>query len=42
VIDGKSVRGTITADDLFGLHLLAAYMPGEGIVLMHMAVEKDE
>jgi len=42
VIDGKTVRGTITREDPFGLHLLAAYLPGEGIVLMQMAVEKDK
>lgn len=42
VIDGKTVRGTITWEDPFGLHLLAAYLPGEGIVLMQMAVEKDK
>jgi predicted transposase YbfD/YdcC len=41
-IDGKTVRGTITAEDPFGLHLLAAYLPGEGIVLMQMVVEKDK
>lgn len=41
-IDGKTVRGTITADDPFGLHLLAAYLPNEGIVLMQMVVEKDK
>ena len=40
-IDGKTVRGTISLDDPFGLHLLAAYLPGEGIVLMQMVVEKD-
>lgn len=42
VIDGKTVRGSITAEDPFGLHLLAAYLPGEGIVLMQMMVEKDK
>jgi len=42
VIDGKTMRGTITREDPFGLHLLAAYLPGEGIVLMQMAVEKDK
>jgi predicted transposase YbfD/YdcC len=42
VIDGKSLRGTITAKDPFGLHLLAAYLPGEGIVLMQMEVEKEK
>lgn len=41
-IDGKTVRGTITAADPFGLHLLAAYLPGEGLVLMQMVVEKDK
>jgi predicted transposase YbfD/YdcC len=41
-IDGKTVRGTITGADPFGLHLLAAYLPGEGIVLMQMVVEKDK
>jgi predicted transposase YbfD/YdcC len=42
VIDGKTVRGTITREDPFGLHLLAAYLPGEGIVLLQMVVEKDK
>lgn len=42
VMDGKTIRGTITLDDPFGLHLLAAYLPGEGIVLMQMVVEKDK
>ncbi len=42
VIDGKTVRGTITVDDPFGLHLLAAYLPGEGVVLMQMMVEKEK
>lgn len=42
VIDGKTVRGTITGEDPFGLHLLAAYLPGEGIVLLQMTVEKDK
>ena len=42
VIDGKTVRGTISLEDPFGLHLLAAYLPGEGIVLLQMEVEKDK
>lgn len=42
VLDGKTVRGTIQRDDPFGLHLLAAYLPQEGIVLMQMVVEKDK
>jgi hypothetical protein len=33
-MDGKTIRGTITPEDPFGLHLLAAYLPVEGIVLM--------
>ena len=42
VMDGKTVRGTITVGDPLGLHLLAAYLPGEGIVLMQMVVEKEK
>lgn len=41
-IDGKTVRGTITRQDPFGLHLLAAYLPAEGLVLMQLVVEKDK
>ena len=41
-MDGKTVRGTITSEDVFGLHLLAAYLPGEGIVLLQMVVERDK
>ena len=41
-IDGKTLRGTITFEDPFGLHLLAAYLPGEGVILMQMVVEKDK
>jgi predicted transposase YbfD/YdcC len=41
-MDGKTVRGTITPQDSFGLHLLAAYLPGEGLVLLQMVVEKDK
>ncbi len=36
-IDGKTVRGTIDAENLHGEHLLAAYLPEEGIVLMQVA-----
>lgn len=42
VIDGKTVRGTITRDDPFGLHLLAAYLPEQGFVLLQMVVEKEK
>ena len=41
-IDGKTLRGTITRDDPLGVHLLAAYLPGEGLVLMQMVVEQDK
>jgi len=41
-MDGKTLRGTITTDDPLGLHLLAAYLPGEGVVLLQMVVEKDK
>lgn len=40
--DGKTVRGTITADEPHGTHLLAAYLPREGIVLGQVAVETKE
>jgi predicted transposase YbfD/YdcC len=41
-IDGKTVRGTITAADSRGGHLLAAYLPAEGIVLLQVAVGAKE
>lgn len=37
-IDGKTVRGTISAANPRGEHLLAAYLPAEGVVLMQVAV----
>jgi len=40
-LDGKTLRGTITNQEPVGVHLLAAYLPGEGLVLMQMVVEKD-
>jgi predicted transposase YbfD/YdcC len=40
-MDGKFLKGTV-ADDKQGLHLLAAYLPDEGIVLMQMPVESHE
>jgi len=40
-IDGKFLKGTV-AEDKKGLHLLAAYLPDEGIVLMQMPVENHE
>lgn len=41
-IDGKTLRGTITADDPFGLHLLSAYLPEIGITLKQLPVEKEK
>lgn len=36
-IDGKTVKGTMDAEDPHGTHLLAAYLPQEGIVLLQLA-----
>jgi len=38
-IDGKTMRGTIPTGACNGLHLLAAYLPEEGVVLAQVAVE---
>jgi len=38
-IDGKTLRGTIRADDAQGVHLLAIYLPQDGIVLAQMNIE---
>lgn len=35
-IDGKTIRGTIDTEDPCGTHLLAAYLPSEGIVLLQL------
>lgn len=40
-IDGKILRGTLD-DEGAGVHLLAAYLPSEGIVLLEMAVGPQE
>jgi predicted transposase YbfD/YdcC len=40
-MDGKVLRGTVS-DEPAGLHLLAAYLPEEGLVLMQMQVERHE
>lgn len=42
VIDGKTLRGTIPKGSSQGVHLLAAYLPEEGIVLLQVAVEAKE
>lgn len=38
-IDGKTLRGTIRADDPQGVHLLAIYLPQDGIVLAQMEID---
>ena len=39
-LDGKTMRGTYSPDRPQGVHLLAAYVPAEGLVLMQVAVEQ--
>jgi len=41
-LDGKLLKGTIPAGQTNGLHLLAAYLPDAGIVLMQMEVGRKE
>lgn len=41
-LDGKTVRGTIRSGQTQGLHLLAAYLPDEGIVLCQIEVDSKE
>jgi predicted transposase YbfD/YdcC len=41
-IDGKTVRGTIGEANRQGEHLLAAYLPAEGIVLMQLRTGQKE
>ena len=41
-IDGKTLRGTIPAGQSQGLHLLAAFLPEEGWVLMQVEVQGHE
>ncbi len=40
-IDGKTLRGTLSARAGQGVHVLAAYLPAEGVVLMQVAVERQ-
>lgn len=42
VLDGKTLRDTIPAGHCRGVHLLAAYLPSEGIVLARAAVDSKE
>jgi predicted transposase YbfD/YdcC len=41
-IDGKTVRGTISGSTSRGEHLLVAYLPAEGIVLLQMAAGEKQ
>ena len=42
VIDGKTIRGTIPKGKSQGVHLLAAYLPEEGITLLQVEVDAKE
>jgi predicted transposase YbfD/YdcC len=42
VLDGKTLRGTIPAGQTQGLHLLAAFLPGEGWVIVQVEVDGKE
>jgi predicted transposase YbfD/YdcC len=39
-IDGKTLRGSWSKAHPAGVHLLAAYLPGEGLVLMQVAIDQ--
>jgi predicted transposase YbfD/YdcC len=41
-LDGKTLRGTIPAGKTKGLHLLAAYLPAEGWVMLQVEVDRKE
>jgi len=41
-LDGKTLRGTIPAGMTRGVHLLAAYLPAHGIVLIEVVVDGKE
>jgi predicted transposase YbfD/YdcC len=41
-VDGKTLRGTIPAGQSRGVHLVAAYLPEQGVVLAQLAVEHKE
>jgi len=41
-VDGKTLRGTIPAGQTSGVHLVAAYLPEQGVVLAQVAVEQKE
>jgi len=41
-LDGKTLRGTIPAGQSGGVHLLAAFVPGDGLVLIQVEVDGKE
>ena len=41
-VDGKTLRGSIPAGQERGVHLLAAYLPQSGVVLLQVAVDGKE
>lgn len=41
-VDGKTVRGTIPSGETKGVHLLAVYVPDQGLVLAQVAVGVKE
>lgn len=41
-LDGKTLRGSVDLTRPRGMHLLAAYLPEQGLVLFQMAVEHKE
>ena len=41
-LDGKTVRGTIQRGETRGVHLLAVYVPRQGLVLVQAEVERKE
>lgn len=41
-VDGKTLRGTLPRGQTRGVHLVAAYLPAEGVVLGQVAVETKE
>lgn len=40
--DGKTLRGTLVAGQTHGVHLLAIYLPGEGVALAQVQVPSKE
>jgi hypothetical protein len=41
-VDGKTLRGTIPLGQTRGVHLVAAYLPEQGVVLAQLQVDTKE